>query len=92
MRPDYFSVSADKTLEQKVKRQQLQDQIMNHFSEFSDKFCLQSKEENKDVNLSVAWWGESPASYINTAQHGFVNLPAHLKLDPGNIHALVHLL
>jgi hypothetical protein len=86
---DPFSVSADTTLVQKLKRQQLQNQIMKHFSEFSEKFCLQSKKENKDVNLSVAWWGKSPASYITTAQHGFVNFPAHLKIDPGNIHALV---
>jgi ankyrin repeat protein/GTPase SAR1 family protein len=89
---DPFSVSADKTMEQKVKRQQLQDQVMNHFNEFSDKFGLQSKKENKDVNLSVAWWGESPASYITTAQHGFENFPAQFKLDPGNIRALVWLL
>ena len=86
---DPFSVSADTTLVQKLKRQELQNQIMKHFSEFSEKFCLQSKKEKKDVNLSVAWWGKSPASYITTAQHGFVNFPAHLKLDPGNIHVLV---
>jgi hypothetical protein len=62
---------------------------MGHFIEFSEKFCLQNKSENKDVNLSVAWWGKTPASYITTAQHGFFTLPANLKMDPGNAHAMI---
>jgi hypothetical protein len=63
--------------------------VMGHFIEFSEKFCLQNKSENKDVNLSVAWWGKTPASYITTAQHGFFTLPANLKMDPGNAHAMI---
>jgi len=81
-----FSIEEDINTDQKEKRSQWQQQTMRHFSEFSEKFSLLPKEDNKDVNLSVAWWGKSPASYLNNAQHGFFNLPANVKLDPGNPH------
>ncbi len=35
------------------------------------------------MNLTVAWWGKSPAAYHACALNGFWNLPSHLKLDPG---------
>jgi hypothetical protein len=78
-----FSVEDDKTLIEKENRQQLQAQTMGHFNEFAEKFSLLPKRDSKDVNLSVAWWGKWPAAYFSNAQHGFFNLPSHLKLDPG---------
>ena len=56
---------------------------MGHFKEFSQKFSLLPSSENKGVNLSVAWWGKSPAAYHTTAITGFWNLPSHVKIDPG---------
>jgi hypothetical protein len=81
-----FSVAEDTTQDKKEKRLQLQQQTMRHFSDFSEKFSLLPKQDNKGINLSAAWWGKSPASYLNNAQHGFFKLPANLKLDPGNSH------
>jgi hypothetical protein len=78
-----FSVAADTMPVEKERRQQLQAQTMGHFNEFAEKFSLLPKCESKDVNLSVAWWGKWPAAYFTNAQHGFFNLPSHLKLDPG---------
>lgn len=78
-----WPVIADATPVEKEKRLQLQAQTMGHFNEFSEKFGLLPKHESKDVNLSIAWWGKWPSAYFNNAQHGFVNLPSHLKLDAG---------
>jgi hypothetical protein len=78
-----FSVAADNTPAEQEKRQLLQAQTMGHFNEFAEKFSLLPKRESKDVNLCVAWWGKMPAAYLTNAQHGFFNLPPHLKLDPG---------
>ena len=76
-------VASDATPVDIERRRQLQDQTMGHFKEFSEKFGLFPKEKNKDVNLSVAWWGKSPSAYFSNAQHGFVDLPSQLKLDQG---------
>jgi hypothetical protein len=78
-----WPVVADTTSVEKEKRRQLQAQTMGHFNEFSEKFGLLPKHENKDVNFSIAWWGKWPSAYFTNAQHGFFNLPSHLKLDPG---------
>ena len=61
----------------------LQQQVLGHFNDFSQKFSVLPNQENKDVNLSVAWWGKWPAVYHGAAQNGFWNLPSHLKIDPG---------
>jgi hypothetical protein len=81
-RPD-FSCSIDVSDAQKTERTTLQQQVMGHFSDFSQKFSLLPSAENTDVNLSVAWWGKWPAVYHGAAQNGFWNLPSHLKIDPG---------
>jgi hypothetical protein len=78
-----WSVAADKTLYDKENRQLLQAQTMAHFNEFAAKFGLLPKQQNKDVNLSVAWWGKCPSAYLTNAQRGFIHLPSNLKLDPG---------
>jgi len=81
-RPD-FSCSIDVSDAQKAEQTTLQQQVMGHFSDFSQKFSLLPSAENTDVNLSVAWWGKWPAVYHGAAQNGFWNLPSHLKIDPG---------
>jgi hypothetical protein len=78
-----WTVVEDDTPIKEEKRQQLQAQVIKHFNEFSEKFGLLPKHENRNVNLSIAWWGKWPSAYFTNAQHGFFNLPAHLKLDPG---------
>jgi hypothetical protein len=78
-----WPVAKDITSVEKNQRLQLQAQVMKHFSDFSEKFGLLPKQENKDVNLSIAWWGKFPSAYFTNAQHGFFNFPSHLKLDPG---------
>jgi hypothetical protein len=78
-----FSCSIDVSNAQKAERAALQQQVMGHFSDFSQKFSLLPSAENTDVNLSVAWWGKWPAVYHGAAQNGFWNLPSHLKIDPG---------
>ncbi len=81
-RPD-FCCSIDVSDAQKAERAALQQQVMGHFNDFSQKFSLLPSAENADVNLSVAWWGKWPAVYHGAAQNGFWNLPSHLKIDPG---------
>jgi hypothetical protein len=81
--PPDFSCLLDVSDAQKCQRAALQQQVMGHFSDFSQKFSLLPATENTDVNLSVAWWGKWPAVYHGAAQNGFWNLPSHLKLDPG---------
>jgi len=84
LRPDPdFRCSIDASGTEKGARAALQKQVMGHFAEFSQKFSLLPPENNKDVNLSVAWWGKWPAVYHGAAQNGFWNLPSHLKIDPG---------
>jgi hypothetical protein len=80
--PD-FGCYYDASNELKAERAALQKQVLAHFNEFSQKFSLLPQVENKDVNLSVAWWGKWPSVYHGAAQNGFWNLPQHLKLDPG---------
>ena len=80
--PD-FSCVTDKRDSEKEHRSALQQQVMGHFSDFSQKFSLLPNAESKDVNLCVAWWGKWPAVYYGAAQNGFWNLPSHLKIDPG---------
>jgi hypothetical protein len=80
--PD-FSSPIDVVDTRKAKREALQQQVMGHFNDFSQKFSLLPSAENTDVNLSVAWWGKWPAIYHGAAQNGFWNLPSHLKIDPG---------
>ena len=80
--PPDFSCALDDE-KQKTERAVLQQQVMGHFSDFSQKFSLLPVAENTDVNLSVAWWGKWPAVYHGVAQNGFWNLPSHLKIDPG---------
>jgi hypothetical protein len=80
--PD-FSSPIDVGDTQKAEREALQQQVMGHFNDFSQKFSLLPSDENTDVNLSVAWWGKWPAIYHGAAQNGFWNLPSHLKIDPG---------
>ena len=80
--PD-FSCATDKSDAEKEQRSALQQQVMGHFSDFSQKFSLLPNAESKDVNLCVAWWGKWPAVYYGAAQNGFWNLPSHLKIDPG---------
>ena len=80
--PD-FSCAMDKSGAEKEQRSALQQQVMAHFSDFSQKFSLLPNAESKDVNLCVAWWGKWPAVYYGAAQNGFWNLPSHLKIDPG---------
>lgn len=80
--PD-FSSPIDVGDAQKAEREALQQQVMRHFNDFSQKFSLLPSAENTDVNLSVAWWGKWPAIYHGAAQNGFWNLPSHLKIDPG---------
>lgn len=80
--PD-FSCATDKSDAEKELRSALQQQVMGHFSDFSQKFSLLPNAESKDVNLCVAWWGKWPAVYYGAAQNGFWNLPSHLKIDPG---------
>ncbi len=78
-----FHVSTDLSNAHRLERARLQQQVMGHFSDFSQKFSLLPVAENTDVNLSVAWWGKWPAVYHGVAQNGFWDLPSHLKLDPG---------
>jgi hypothetical protein len=80
--PDY-SCTTDKSDAEQGHRSTLQQQVMGHFSDFSQKFSLLPNAESKDVNLCVAWWGKWPAVYYGAAQNGFWNLPSHLKIDPG---------
>jgi hypothetical protein len=80
--PD-FSCKIDKSESERAQRTALQQQIMGHFSDFSQKFSLLPNAESKDVNLCVAWWGKWPSVYYGAAQNGFWNLPSHLKIDPG---------
>ena len=80
--PD-FSCATDKSGAEREQRSALQQQVMGHFSDFSQKFSLLPNAESKDVNLCVAWWGKWPAVYYGAAQNGFWNLPSHLKIDPG---------
>jgi hypothetical protein len=58
-------------------------QVEGHFKEFAQKFSLLPPSENKDINISVAWWGKSIAAYHCAALNGFWNIPSHLKMDPG---------
>jgi GTPase SAR1 family protein len=81
--PDFSCEKLDKSDKEKTERAELQQQIMGHFSDFSQKFGLLPVAENKDVNISVAWWGNRPSVYHGNAQNGFWNLPSHLKIDPG---------
>ncbi len=80
--PD-FSCEFDKSESERAQRTALQQQVMGHFSDFSQKFSLLPNAESKDVNLCVAWWGKWPSVYYGAAQNGFWNLPSHLKIDPG---------
>jgi hypothetical protein len=80
--PD-FSCAADKSDAEKEYRSALQQQVMGHFGDFSQKFSLLPNAESKDVNLCVAWWGKWPSVYYGAARNGFWNLPSHLKIDPG---------
>ena len=78
-----FSCATDKSGAEQEQRSALQQQVMGHFSDFSQKFSLLPNAESKDVNLCVAWWGKWPSVYYGAAQNGFWNLPSHLKIDPG---------
>ncbi len=78
-----YSCAADNCDAEKEQRSALQQQVMGHFGDFSQKFSLLPNAESKDVNLCVAWWGKWPAVYYGAAQNGFWKLPSHLKVDPG---------
>jgi serine/threonine protein kinase len=80
--PD-FKCPFDQSDLEKEKRAASQQQVMGHFSEFSQKFSLWPQADSKDVNVCAAWWGMWPAAYYNVAQNGIFNLPPHLKIDPG---------
>jgi GTPase SAR1 family protein/t-SNARE complex subunit (syntaxin) len=58
---------------------------MRHFDEYTAKFSVRPPHKNVDVNVTVAWWGNSRgnAVYLPVAQNGFVNLPSQLKIDEG---------
>jgi hypothetical protein len=81
--PAVFDCVLDKNDSDRANRAVLQQRVISHFREFSQKFCLLPNSEGKDVNLCVAWWGKWSAVYHNVAQNGFWNLPPHLKLDSG---------
>jgi hypothetical protein len=81
--PAVFDCVLDKNDSDRANRAVLQQRVMSHFREFSQKFCLLPNSEGKDVNLCVAWWGKWSSVYHNVAQNGFWNLPLHLKLDSG---------
>jgi GTPase SAR1 family protein len=81
--PDFSCAKLDSSEKQSQQREELQQQVMGHFGDFSQKFSLLPAADNKDVNVCVAWWGKWPAVYHGAAQNGFWNLPTHLKIDPG---------
>jgi hypothetical protein len=81
--PDFSCAKLDSSEKQSKERLELQQQVMGHFGDFSQKFSLLPAADNKDVNVCVAWWGKWPAIYHGAAQNGFWNLPSHLKIDPG---------
>jgi hypothetical protein len=81
--PPDFTCATDRSGAEKVQRAALQQQVMGHFNDFSQKFSLLPTAESKDVNLCVAWWGKAPSVYFGAARNGFWNLPSHLKIDPG---------
>jgi hypothetical protein len=81
--PPDFTCATDRSGAEKAQRAALQQQVMGHFNDFSQKFSLLPTAESKDVNLCVAWWGKAPSVYFGAARNGFWNLPSHLKIDPG---------
>ena len=52
---------------------------------YATKFGVGNPQENVNVNLSVAWWGNARGNqlYQAVAQNGFSNLPSVLRLDQG---------
>jgi hypothetical protein len=81
--PPDFTCATDRSEAEKAQRAALQQQVMGHFNDFSQKFSLLPTTESKDVNMCVAWWGKAPSAYFGAARNGFWNLPSHLKIDPG---------
>jgi hypothetical protein len=81
--PPDFTCATDRSGYKRSQRAALQQQVMGHFNDFSQKFSLLPTAESKDVNLCVAWWGKAPSVYFGAARNGFWNLPSHLKIDPG---------
>jgi hypothetical protein len=81
--PPDFTCATNRSGYKRSQQAALQQQVMGHFNDFSQKFSLLPTAESKDVNLCVAWWGKAPSVYFGAARNGFWNLPSHLKIDPG---------